>query len=390
VARREGARPRSARLELADILRACPPGPESLGGDQARVVRDLLACRTAKLGGHLQRCDECGHEQPQYNSCRNRHCPKCQTLDQALWGEAESRHLLPVAYFHQVFTLPPALHPYFRRHPRETYGLLFAAAAEALLRVARRRLGAVPGFIAVLHTWSQTLNFHPHIHLIVTGGGLSLDHERWIASRPNFFLPVRELSKVFRGKLLSFLSQALDSGHFRLDPTVGHRLLRQAAATDWNVYCKPPAAGPEQVLRYLGRYTHRIALGNERLVAFQGGQVTLRYKDRAHGNRRRNLTLGGSELVRRFLLHVVPHRFVRVRHFGTLANNIRSARLATIRRLLDAPTQPEPQGKSRESREDILGRLTGSDPTLCPVCRRGRLHVVADLPRIVGACTRSP
>ncbi len=386
MARGEGARPRSARLELADILRACPPEP--LNGDQARVVRDLLACRTAKLGGHLQRCDECGHEQPQYNSCRNRHCPKCQTLDQALWGEAEARHLLPVAYFHQVFTLPPALHPYFRRHPRQAYGLLFAAAAEALLQVARRRLGAIPGFIAVLHTWSQTLNFHPHIHLIVTGGGLSLDQKKWISTRPNFFLPVRELATVFRGKLLSFLSQALDARHFRLDPTVGHQLLRQAAATHWNVYCKPPSAGPDQVLRYLGRYTHRIALGNERLIAFEHAQVTFRYKDRAHGNRHSNLTLTAPEFVRRFLLHVVPRRFVRVRHFGFLANNIRSARLATARRLLDAPMPPEPQVESRESRQDILARLTGSDFALCPVCRRGRLHTVADLPP--ASRTRSP
>ena len=386
----EGDRPRTARLELAEILRAHPPGPERLSGNQARVVRDLVACRTAALGGHLQRCDSCDREIPLYNSCHNRHCPKCQNLDQALWGEAQARNLLPVPYFHLVFTLPPALHPFFRLHPRQAYALLFAAAAETLLQVARRRLGATPGFIAVLHTWSQTLLFHPHIHVIVTGGGLSLDGRRWIASRPRFFLPVRTLSEVFRGKLLSSLRQKIDARRFRMETTVGQKLLRQATATAWNVYSKPPAAGPEQVLRYLGRYTHRIAIGNERLVALQDGNVSFRSKDRARGNRRCIESLPAPEFLQRFLRHVVPRRFMRVRHYGLLANRIRSHRLSLARVLLGTPAPPEPQDQLRESREDAFRRLTGSEPTLCPFCRRGRLAIIAELPRLIAPCARSP
>jgi hypothetical protein len=386
----EGDRPRAARLELAEILRAHPPGPERLSGDQARVVRDLVACRTAALGGHLYRCDRCDHESPLYNSCHNRHCPKCHNLDQALWGEAQARHLLPVPYFHLVFTLPPALHPFFRLHPRQSYALLFAAAAETLLQVARTHLGATPGFIAVLHTWGQTLLFHPHIHVIVTGGGLSLDGKRWIASRPRFFLPVRKLSTVFRGKLLSSLLHRVDARRFRIGPIVGQKLLRQATATPWNVYSKPPAAGPEQVLRYLGRYTHRIAIGNERLVALQDGNVSFRYKNRARGDSRCIENLPAPEFLRRFLKHVVPRRFMRVRHYGILANRIRAQRLSLARVLLDAPAPPEPQDHVPESREEAFRRLTGSEPTLCPVCRRGTLTIIAELPRLIGPHARSP
>ena len=384
----EGADPRSVHPELADILRACPS--ERLSRDQARVVKDLVACRTAALGGHLQRCDGCGHERPLYNSCRNRHCPKCQSLDQALWVEAQVRSLLPIPYFHDVFTIPPALHPFFRLHPRRVYALLFAAVAESLICVSRRRLGATPGLIAVLHTWTQTLGFHPHIHCIVTGGGLSCDGRRWIKSRPNFFLPVRVLSRVFRAKLLDALRQDLERGRFHLDTHVGRALLRQAAAKTWVVYSKPPIAGPEQALRYLGRYTHRIAIGNERLVAFKERQVTFQYKDRAHGNQRRNLTLDAPEFCRRFLSHVVPRRFVRVRHFGLLANSIRSARLALARRLLDIPSPPEAHSQPRESRQDLVRRLTGSDPLLCPVCRHGHLQVVAELEPLQATHMRSP
>jgi hypothetical protein len=386
----EGHRPRTAPLELADILRACVPEVERLSRDQVRVIRDLIACRSAALGGRLWRCNLCGHERPTYNSCRNRHCPKCQNLDQALWVEAQARNLLPVPYFHLVFTLSPALHPFFRRQPEEAYALLFAAAAQTLLQVARTNLGATPGFIAVLHTWTQTLLYHPHIHCIVTGGGLSLDLQRWISTRPTFFLPVARLSQVFRAKLLSSFRQALDSQIFRIERTVGRRLLRQAAAKEWNVFSKPPAAGPEQVLRYLGSYTHRIAISNERLLAFDQDHVTFRYKDRAHRNRRRPLRLPAQDFVSRFLRHVVPRRYVRVRHFGLLANNLHSARLARARELLHAPAPPEPQPEPRQRRLDLLQRLIGLDPTRCPVCRKGTLELVAQIPRLASPHARSP
>ena len=385
----EGADPRAAHLELAEILRAHPPC--GLTRDQGRVVADLTACRTAALGGHLQRCDLCGREHPLYNSCRNRHCPKCQGLEQALWVETQARDLLPVPYFHQVFTTPPALHPFFRRDPPLAYRLLFAAVAQTLLDVARSQMGATPGFIALLHTWTQTMLFHPHVHCIATGGGLSLDRQRWIASRPRFFLPVRVLSDVFRGKLLSSIERALDQGHFHVNPTVGRTLLRQATATPWVVYSKPPLAGPEQVLRYLGRYTHRIAISNGRLLALQDGKVTFRFKDRAHGGRPTKTSLPADTFLRRFLQHVLPRHFVRVRHYGLLANPIRLKSLRLARSLLLVPSPPEPATQPTESRLDLFRRLTGTDPNICPHCGRGRLHFVAQLqPTLAPPHVRSP
>jgi hypothetical protein len=340
----------------------------------------MIACRTAALGGHRQRCDHCGRENPVYNSCRNRHCPKCQSLDQALWVEAQARDLLPVAYFHEVFTLPHCLNPFFLRDPSAAHALLFEAAARTLIDVCRTNLGATPGLIAQLHTWNQQLEHHPHIHCIATGGGLSLDGTRWISSRPNFFLPVRKLSKVFRGKLLEAFELALKEGRLRTSEATGRLLLRRAAAQDFVVYSKPPMAGPEQVLRYLGRYTHRIAIGNERIVAHEKGEVTFSYKDREHAGARKTTTLPAAEFTRRFLLHVVPSGFVRVRHFGLLANGIKVHRLALARALLGAPAPPQPSQAKRESWQDSFRRLVGKDPLLCPACGVGRLVVVADIP----------
>ena len=364
-------------LELAQILRAHAPPLERLGPDRRRVVRDIISCRTPLLGGHLQVCDHCGREVPFYNSCRNRHCPKCQSLDQTRWVEAQARSLLPVEYFHLVFTVPKALHPFFLADRRRGYALLFEAALETLNSVCRRRLGAVPGTIAILHTWTQTLAFHPHVHCIVTGGGLSQSRDRWIASRPGFLVPVRVLSRVFRGKLLDRFDQALQRRTSGLGASLGGQLLRQAASKQWVVYSKAPMAGPEQVLRYLGRYTHRIAMGNERLVAFQEGLVTFRYRDRKRGGARRILSLRASDFVQRFLLHVVPHGFVRVRHFGLQANGCRSRLIARARQLLNAPAPPQPDRTQRESWQDLYRRLTGRDPARCPYCNHGTLHVFA-------------
>lgn len=373
--------PREARPELAHVLRAHAHELSKLSNDQARVVKALTACRTAALGGHKQRCDYCGRESPVYNSCRNRHCPKCQSLDQALWVEAQVQDLLPVPYFHEVFTLPPCLHPFFLRDPSTAYALLFEAVARTVIEVCRSHLGGTPGLIALLHTWNQQLGYLPHIHCISTGGGLNGDGTKWIASRPKFFLPVRKLSVVFRGKLLEALEVALASGRLGTSQAAGRFLLHRAALQSFVVYSKPPMAGPKQVLRYLGRYTHRIAIGNERIVAYDSGEVTFRYKDRRDGGRRKSRTLSALEFLRLFLRHVVPRGFVRVRHFGLLANGIKAHRLALARELLDAPAAPTPSASQHESWQDTYRRLVGKDPLLCPHCHIGHLVVVGDIPR---------
>lgn len=362
--------------ELAQIFRAHAPPLEQLGRDRRRVVRDIVSCRTPLLGGHLQVCDHCGRQTPFYNSCRNRHCPKCQSLEQTRWVEDQSRSLLPVEYFHLVFTVPAALHPFFLADRRGSFALLFNAALETLHDVCRRRLGALPGTIAVLHTWTQTLAFHPHLHCIVTGGGLAPSRDRWIACRPGFLVPVRVLSRVFRGKLLERFDRALQTGTSSPGAPLGHRLLRQAASREWVVYSKAPMAGPAQVLRYLGRYTHRIAIGNERLVALTEGRVTLRHRNRQRGLQEL-LTLDASDFVQRFLQHVLPPGFVRVRHYGLQANGCRSRLIARARELLHAPSPPQPHHTPRESWQDLFQRLTGRDPTRCPFCDKGTLRTIA-------------
>jgi hypothetical protein len=335
-----------------------------------------MRCRTPLLGGHLQVCDHCGREKPFYNSCRNRHCPKCQGLEQARWVEAQQRQLLPVPYFHLVFTVPTALHPFFLTDRRGSYALLFEAAIGALHAVCQRRLGATPGTIAVLHTWSQTLLFHPHVHCIVTGGGLNRSRDRWIASRPRFLVPVRALSKVFRAKLLDRFDRSLRQGAAGVGTGLGQRLLRQAVAKEWVVYSKAPMAGPAQVLRYLGRYTHRIAIGNERLVALENACVTFRYRDRRRGNLTRELTLDAPDFVRRFLRHVLPRGFVRVRHFGLQANARRRKLVPQARLLLGTPAHPTPDPDVRESWQALFQRLTGRDPMRCPYCQQGTLRTL--------------
>ena len=317
------------RLELAEVIRSCGDAfldeyGATLSPEQRRALRDIAACRTSALGGHMEECDRCGHRRIAYNSCRNRHCPKCQATAAAHWVEAQAADLLPVEYFHIVFTLPAALGPLALQNPRVVYGLLFRAAAETLMQIAvdAKHLGAEIGFLAVLHTWGQTLQHHPHVHCVVPGGGLSPDGTGWVASPKGFFLPVRVLGRVFRGKFLALLGTAFDRGrlafHGRLRELVGadrfHQLLRAAAQTEWVVYAKPPFGGPEQVLKYLARYTHRVAISNRRLVALKDGRVRFRYKDYARGGRRRTMTLEASEFLRRFLQHVLPSGFVRIRH----------------------------------------------------------------------------
>ena len=378
------------RPELADILAAHSPPPEGLSRDRRRAIRDIVLCRTAMLGGHVQVCDTCGATTPIYHSCRNRHCPKCQSLDQARWVAAQARDLLPVSYFHLVFTVPPALHPLFFADHRAGYRALFAAAMEAVSDVARSRLGATPGSIAVLHTWTQTMRFHPHLHCIVTGGGLSLDRARWIGTRPNFFLPVRVLSRVFKGKLLERFQAAVTSRSLSTPEAFARQRLRQAASTPWVVYSKAPMAGPDQVLRYLSRYSHRVAIGNERIVAFHDGEVTFRYRDRRRGNRSAVLTLPATDFVKRFLLHTLPSRFVRIRHYGLLANGQRTTLVERARALLGQPAPPETIVATTEDWRGLYQRLTGRDPELCAVCHVGRVRIAYALDRAPATSPRGP
>ena len=351
---------------------------------QQRVLRAIASCRTAALGGHLEQCDRCGHRRAVYHSCRNRHCPKCQLLAQEDWLEARRADLLPIPYFHVVFTLPHELNRLALTRPRVIYDLLFRAASDTLKTFARdpKHLGGELGVTAILHTWSQTLSLHPHLHCVVSGGALASDGSRWIPPRHQSFLfPVRALAKVFRGKFLDGLRQRFDRGELGLDdalPTLLHTLRGQ----DWVVYVKPPFAGPESVLRYLGRYTHRIAISNRRILRAEGDRVAFRYRDYADQKRLKVMEVSVHEFLRRFLLHVLPRAFVRIRHYGLLANRSRRQRIARCRELLAAQAPPPPPAS--ESLFEKLLRLTGVDLRLCPACGEGRMGVIAEVDKLDG------
>jgi hypothetical protein len=343
-------------LEVADVIRQYGDGfVERYGGmlsdAQRKALRDLAACRTAALGGHVEHCLDCGHDRIAYNSCRNRHCPKCQALARARWLDQQARHLLPVEYHHVVFTLPAELGELALANPAVVYDLLLRSAATTLRDVAAnpKRLGATVGVLMVLHTWGQNLHHHPHVHCVVTGGGLSCDgggkidaSPRWLACRPGFFLPVRVLSRVFRGKFLAGLRAELDHGQLVLPDRLAALAEAHARAgwcsglyaKEWVVYAKRPFGGPAQVLKYLARYTHRVAISNSRLLDLRDGRVTFRYKDYADAHQHKTMTLAGGEFLRRFVQHVLPSRFVKIRHYGLLANAQRESRLALCRRLL--------------------------------------------------------
>jgi hypothetical protein len=349
---------------------------------QLRAMRAIEDCRTAVLGGHLYRCEECGAEKNVYNSCRNRHCPKCQNLDKERWLQKRRNELLPVPYFHVVFTLPEELNVLALGNPEVIYDLLFASASETLIEIAAdpKHLGARLGILAILHTWGQTLVLHPHLHCIVAGGGPSLDGERWMASSERFLLPVRVLAPVFRGKFLAGLAGEAEKLR---DPFEFLDLLGRLYKKSWWVYCKPPFGGPEQVLQYLARYTHRVALSNHRLVSLADGKVTFTYKDYSQDGRRREMTLPVEEFIRRFLLHILPHRFVRIRYYGLLANRHRERQLARCRALLDAaPPAQALESDEHEDWESVYQRVTGEDPTLCAHCGHGHLRQVRKLPAL--------
>jgi hypothetical protein len=346
-------------LEVADIFRAAGSAYRQahaghLSFGQLRVMSAIEACRTAALGGHVSRCEDCAHADIAYNSCRNRHCPKCQSAAAYDWLEARRADLLPVEYFHVVFTLPAPIADIAYTNKAVIYEALFKAASETLITIAAdpKHLGARIGLTAVLHTWGSALTHHPHVHCIVPGGGLSSDGTRWIAFRPGFFLPVRVLSRLFRRLMLQRLLKAHAQGalhffgdHGALHDTEAFRaFLKPLHRAEWVIYAKPPFAGPDQVLSYLARYTHRVAIANSRLVAFDGAHVSFKYKDyRANGEARRKLmTLGANEFIRRFLLHLLPDGFHRIRHYGFLANGVRVASIAKARAALQAipPEQP--------------------------------------------------
>lgn len=360
------------RPEVADVIAqagAAYRATYRVTSAQERILRDLPRCRTAALGGHLQRCTDCGHEVIAYNSCRNRHCPKCQASARAQWLAARAAELLPVPYFHIVFTLPAPVGPLALSHQRVVYGLLFRAAAATLRSIARdpQHLGADIGFLAVLHTWGQTLQHHPHLHCVVPGGGLARDGGGWIPSRRDFFLPVRVLSRRFRTTFLRLLRAAFAQG--KLAPTAladWAAPLRALGRVEWVVYAKPPFGGPRQVLKYLARYTHRVAIANQRLVAVTEGHVQFRWTDYAHGHRPRTLRLEGVEFLRRFLLHALPRGFQRIRQYGLLANRRRAAALARCRDLLGTASP------AVESAPPDPGTPDPPPPT-CPRCGSARL-----------------
>jgi len=371
-------------LEVADILRergSAYAETHRLSAQQQRVVDALVNCRTAALGGFKSQCDHCGAVTIQYASCRNRHCPKCQTLSQTRWVERQSADLLDIGYWHVVFTLPHELNPIAQGNPTLIYRLLFKAASQTLLEFGRnpRWLGGELGITMVLHTWGQNLGQHIHVHCIVTDGGLSPDGQRWLTpARKGFLFPTAALSKVFRGKYLDFLGAAHRDGELRLhgggDDSHGFECLKMALRShDWVVYSKAPFAGAGQVLAYLGRYTHKIAIGNHRLVDFDGENVRFRWRDYADGNRVKVMRLDADEFIRRFLLHVLPRGFTRLRHYGLLANRCRTRKLALCRGLLHQPT-PEP--REPETAEEMMLRLTGIDVTVCRQCGEGTLRQI--------------
>jgi hypothetical protein len=391
--------------EVADVIRQYGDAFRErygslLTGTQTKALCDLERCRTAALGGHIEQCLDCGHERIAYNSCRNRHCPKCQALTRAHWLEKQAEHLLPVEYFHVVFTLPAEVADLALANRTALYNLLFQAASNTLREVAAnpKRLGAQVGALLVLHTWGQNLHHHPHVHAVVTGGGLSCNAQglvdaspRWVACRPGFFLPVRVLSRVFRGQYLDGLRQLHAAGKLTLggrwqelaEPDAFARWLTPLYQKDWVVYAKRPFGGPEQVLKYLARYTHRVAISNARLVNVADGQVSFRYKDYADAHRDKVMTLTAEEFLRRFMQHVLPAGFVKIRHYGLLSNRHRAERLAVCRRLLLVETV-----RARLPAAEPDAATGPAAPPCCPHCGGRRLvrRPLPEAPAAVGSC----
>jgi len=393
-------------LEVADVFRRYGHAYRreagvSLSSAQGRVMTAIETCRTAVLGGHLEQCDACGHERNAYNSCANRHCPKCQSLARAKWIEHRAAEILEVPYFHVVFTVPADVAAIGVQNKARVYGILFRATAETLRTIAAdpRHLGAEIGFFAVLHSWGQTLVHHPHLHCVVPGGGLSPDGARWVACRPGFFLPVRVLSRLFRRLFLQHLQAAYDAGSLRLVgplEALRHRpawtrALAAMRQTEWVVYAKRPFAGPQQVLDYVGRYTHRVAISNDRLLDMDRGEVRFTYKDYRTDSEQppKTMTLAAPEFIRRFLLHVLPAGFHRIRYYGFLGARHRREKLARCRQFLGS-TGPITMPAAATSPTDYRDRteaLTGRSLRVCPACHQGQMIVIE---RLVPARSAAP
>ena len=380
------------RLEVADVFRRYGAAYRqqhagSLSRGQLRVMSAIERCRTAALGGHLEQCNQCQFQRIAYNSCRNRHCPKCQSLARAQWIEDRQAELLDTQYFHVVFTVPEEIAAIAYQNKELVYDILFRATSETLRTIAAdpKHLGAEIGFFAVLHSWGQNLLFHPHLHCVVSGGGLSPNGKRWIPCRPGFFLPVRVLSRLFRRLFLESLEKAFDDGQLQFFSSLQElqnrlvflRYLARLRKSKWVVYAKAPFAGPQQVLDYVGRYTHRVAISNNRLLAIEDGQVQFRYKDYRDGSQQKTMSLSGNEFIRRFLLHGLPDGFQRIRYYGFLGNRHRKEKLQHCRQLLAmVPLEDTPAEPTGEDYRDRYQALTGASLWECPVCHRGRMIVI--------------
>ncbi|WLC77558.1 IS91 family transposase (plasmid) [Clostridium estertheticum] len=350
------------------------------------ILKTMIAiesCRTAELGGHVDECNECGHIRISYNSCRNRHCPKCQTLAKERWLEKRKDDLLPVGYFHIVFTIPQELNFITLTNQKEMYSILFNSVSETLIELSRDKkyLGAEIGFMSILHTWGQNLMNHPHIHCIVPSGGLTFDGTRWISSKKDFFIPVKVLSRKFRGKFLFYLKKAYQSNALKYttgiqeltEKHIFHSFIDKLYKKEWVVYCKPPFGSAEHVLEYLGRYSHRVAISNNRIVNLENGYVTFKWKDYRDNNKEKFMTLTVDEFMRRFFMHVLPKKFVKIRHYGILSNRNRSTKLQKCKELTGAVQSKSENSDVKLSTAELLLKLTGIDINICPCCDKGEM-----------------
>ncbi len=367
------------RLEIAHILqkhRGHYQNQYRLWAEHKKIVSDLLNCRSAHLGGHIDRCDNCGTVRIIYHSCRNRHCPKCQHMPRERWLEKRKEEILPLPYFHVVFTLPHELNTIILNHKKVMLNCLFAAASKTLLTFGKNELNGTPGFLAILHSWDQKLNAHFHLHCLVAGGVLSKDKKRFMACTGDYLFNEEALSLVFRGKFIDRMGTACQKGNLKLADNAYKRLKNTLFTKTWVVSVRDPVKCPEHVLEYLARYTHRVAIANSRIKTLKDGMVTFTAKNRKK-NRIESITISAVEFIRRFLLHSLPKGFVRIRHYGFLANRSRMANLKTIRKLLKLPDQ---LAKAQASLQEMMLQLTGIDITTCPCCNKGKMQLVAEIP----------
>ena len=385
---KEGALKRP-KWEVADIIRLHAKQyclDHQLPLSHLKVMHSIEVCRTSYLGGHVEQCDWCDYERCAYNSCRNRHCPKCQALTKAKWLEERKSELLPVGYFHTVFTIPHEFNPIALRNKKTVFNILFKAASETLIEFGKNNMHGQLGFLAILHTWDQKLMDHFHLHCVVAAGALSFDKSRWISARGNFLFSVKALSIVFRAKFTQHLIKAFLKGDLIFPGNISMLadekefllFLKGVKQKGWIVYCKKPFASAQQVLDYIGRYTHRVAISNHRIINVENGNVTFTYRDRRNNNTLKTMTLHANEFIRRFLLHVLPDGFVRIRHFGFLANRYKKQNIQHCREIIGY-SEPTPEPPEKNYQQRVL-ELTGIDITLCPCCNNGSMVVVEEIP----------